>query len=486
MKRRELLKRLAAISMAATMVVATGCGAEQTATTTPAPATPAPAAEATPAPEAEAPAEEDGPEVKKDANGNPIDLGGMHVIVRDWWSHAVGDPEAEPTNAYEEARRDYLDWAQETYNFTIEQAGISGWGSTPEDYNNYAISGGDDQNYVFILRPGMEAIEAMSNGLMYDLATLDCLDFSEPKWNMTKVHEAYTKGDHIYAMSAETPEPTMGMYFNKRLLKEAGIDPNLPYELQEKGEWTWAKFEELCETIQKDKDNDGVIDQYACVFFTADFYNGAVASNAAHFINKNKDGYFNALETQETIDALNWALDMIDKYQYPQPEGTEWDYWVEGFQTGKGAFVAGGTYQAGGEWKDMVDDFGFVCLPKGPNAKDYTNWLTPNPFAIPSCYDADRAWKIAFAYNVYSDPVPGFEDYNGRLSGFRNNFRDNESVDLTIVRMSSNGSSTYHGWVPGVDMGPQLIWGLSKDNTPAQAAEAIRDEWQSYIDEANK
>ena len=52
----------------------------------------------------------------KDENGNVYDLGGMEVIIRDWWSS--GD-EPEPQNAYDEARKEYLDWIQSTYNFTI-------------------------------------------------------------------------------------------------------------------------------------------------------------------------------------------------------------------------------------------------------------------------------------------------------------------------------------------------------------------------------
>ena len=30
-----------------------------------------------------------------------------------------------------------------------------------------------------------------------------------------------------------------------------------------------------------------------------------------------------------------------------------------------------------------------------------------------------------------------------------------------------------------------LYWGISKDNTPAQQAEAIRNTWKAYIDTAN-
>ena len=100
-------------------------------------------------------------------------------------------------------------------------------------------------------------------------------------------------------------------------------------ELQENGEWTWDKFEELCSQVQADTDNDGVIDRYAMVNFRSTFYNEAVASNYGDYIAMDENGkYYNDLESNETLDALNWALRMLDTYDYPQPEGSEWDYWV--------------------------------------------------------------------------------------------------------------------------------------------------------------
>lgn len=51
--------------------------------------------------------------------------------------------------------------------------------------------------------------------------------------------------------------------------------------------------------------------------------------------------------------------------------------------------------------------------------------------------------------------------------------------------MVDSGVPMYDKLVNGIDMGPDLFWGISKDNTPAQKAESIRNTWQSYIDTAN-
>ena len=417
--------------------------------------------------------------VIKDANGNTVDLGGIEVIIRDWWSPAEA---AEPKNAYEEARQEYRDWIQETYNFTIKQVGISSWASTPEDFANYATSGGEE-NYVFVLRQGGELVAAMNSKLMFDLSTLDCLDFSEAKWS-GGVHKMIAKGGAIYGMSAETPEPRDGIYFNKRLLTEAGIDPNSLYDLQEKGEWTWAKFDEICEQINADTDNDGVVDRYALACVNQDFFASSVYSNNGEFVGQENGLYVNKFESENTLEALNWSLDMIGKYAKVFPADASWDYAYTAFLNGEVAFCPQQAYKAG-EWKDMVDDFGFLCWPMGPKATDYTNKYTDNVFAIPACYDADKAWKIAFAFNLWTEPTPGYEDEPVWKQNYYNNFKDTEAVDLTLQRMTENGGVTYHSFVAGIDLGPDIFWSISKDNTPAQQAETIKPTWASYLDTAN-
>jgi hypothetical protein len=51
--------------------------------------------------------------------------------------------------------------------------------------------------------------------------------------------------------------------------------------------------------------------------------------------------------------------------------------------------------------------------------------------------------------------------------------------------MINSGVPRYEQAVNGIDTGKDLYWKISKENTPAQQAEAIRNTWQSYIDTAN-
>lgn len=499
----KIVKKLIAASLATMMVVGmAGCGNETTdAGNTSGPST---SKESTPAAGSSdaasgssdatptTPVEDVSPyTVITDANGNPIDLGGMEIIIRDWWSSGEV---AEPNNAFEEAQQEYREWIQTTYNFTIKEQAISDWGSTPADFADYAQSGGDE-NYIFTLRQGGEFVSAMNSGLMYDLSTLDCLDFSEEKWQTNRLHEVAsgTNGE-IYAMRGIEPEPRRGIFFNKRLVEEAGYDPDDFYKWQDNGEWTWEKFEEVCAKVQRDTDSDGVIDIYAMAQQGSEFYMGAVCSNNGHFINKVDGKYVNELGSQATLDALQWAMDLRAQYEMPQPEGSNWDWFLAEFKNGKGVFICDQVYRANGDFSpaNMEDEFGFLNFPMGPNATTYNSWFEDNPIVIPACYDAEKAWKLAFAYNLYTEPIAGFEDSENWKTSYYSQFRDIESVDSTVASIVKNGTVTHHTFVAGINLGNDILWGLGSAGedgtvaTPAQKAEELKNSWQAYIDEANK
>ena len=429
-------------------------------------------------------ADEEDYTVITDENGDPIDLGGMDIVIRDWWS---GDP-AEPTNDYEEARDEYREWIQETYNFTISQKAISDWTSTPADFVDYATTGGDE-NYIWILRDDPAITSALSSGLMYDLATLDCLDFSLPKFQRNKLHEQYAKGDSIYAMYAGYSEPRTGVYFNKRLLNDAGIDPETIYDMQADGTWTWDAFEEMMAAVQRDIDNDGVIDIYGLTLNEGNMTTIAVFSNNGSYIGKNDDGYFYNLESPETLEALEWTVDMFTKYDLPDPEGAEWDYYKEAFINGQAAVMVEDEYAGtpGNFLQDMEDEVGFVMFPKGPQKDDYINVWSNNPVAIPACYDADKAWKLAFAWNLYTDQPAGYEDYMD-LSNAAAGIFDMRAIDETIPMMmeEDHGTVAYHGLIPNLSLGEQFVWNIAPGSVVSEQVEAIRDTWKAYVDEANK
>jgi multiple sugar transport system substrate-binding protein len=418
--------------------------------------------------------------LKNPKTGKKWDLGGMKIVIADWWSPTTP---AAPQNAQEEAAFAFRSWLEKEYNFKIDQVGIDGWGKHPQTFVNFATNGGAE-NYIFILYQSSIA-SPMKAGLCYDLATLKSLDFSQPKWQQS-IKNLTTVGKHVYGMRVEAPEPGNGIFFNKRMLKEAGIDPESIYDMQEKGTWTWNAFEKICAKLTRDTNNDGVIDVYALTDFTVDYYTSVVASNNATFIGRDKNGkFYNATTTDNFLEAMNWGYNILQKYEMPQPKDSKWDYMYAAFINGEAAMQVAGEYRSG-SIKNMKDDYGFVCFPKGPKAGDYTNVYTDNVWVIPSCYDADKAEKLAFAFNLYTEPTPGYEGADDWKTSYYGNFRDTRAVDDTVARLRTNGVPWYYPLVTGINLGDIVYSVGTGGKTPAEQIEAVKNVWQGYIDEANK
>ena len=121
---------------------------------------------------------------------------------------------------------------------------VGGWGSHPQTVANFCTTGGDE-NYIFScdgrsVGPGIRA------SLFYELSSIESVDWDNPKWDdATKLRLG--RNGKFYGMRPYDPEPRNGIIFNKRLLQEAGIDPESIYDMQANGTWTEADEEAYLE-----------------------------------------------------------------------------------------------------------------------------------------------------------------------------------------------------------------------------------------------
>ena len=416
--------------------------------------------------------------------GEKWDLGGMDIIIRDWWTQEQ-EVDESALSGYQKAQYEYRKWAQETYNFNIKEQAISGWGDVFTDLEAYATTGGDENNYIFTMRFAGELISQMNAGLYYDLGTLTSIDMNGEKWDPT-VKEFGSVNGKIYAMRRMSHEPRTGVYFNKRILRENGFDPQEIYTLQANRQWTWDKFEEYVKALTKDTNADGVNDQYG--FLEGNSLRGsAIASNGGNLVGRDSNGkYFLQAESENTLEALTWAQHMIDDYNYPNPDetGEDWAYFWNTFKSGGAAFMVQQEYAAGQDLSDMEDEFGFVAFPMGPKETSYVDLMQDNIHVLPACYDKDRANKLAFAYSLYYAPVPDYEDYSDYYAGAVSAFKDMDAPEQTLGYMSEKTVIMYHSFVPGISDG-DLYWSINAETTPAARMEELRDSWQAYIDAAN-
>ena len=428
------------------------------------------------------------PELRIDpTTGAPYDFGGMEIWIYNWWSPADGSRQ-EANNTFTEDTYEYQDWLMETYNFTMKEAAISDWTGNPEALLNYCNEANPSTLGLFVMRPDSVATPA-KNGLLTPLDELD-VDFTGEKYNQA-TYETFKVGDHHYGFSVGAAEVRQVVFFNKRLVEEAGINPDSLYTMVENDEWTWEAFEECLAACAQDTDNDGVVDIYGMASNTTDVYLVATASNGGSFIDV-EDGQFVITATeQNTIDAMNYAVDIVSKYQMPQPEGSEWNWFFPAFKSGMAAFHVGQAYEAnpGSDLYGMEDEFGILPFPKGTGEDaQYCHVQSENTVVIPGNIDRETANKMAIAYDMWREDTPGYEDdEEGWKTDLYDRFYDDESIDITYALLRENpvaDTSIMLGSNNDV-LGNGFFWNLPWAGTVAEVMEAKLPTWQALVDDAN-
>ena len=419
---------------------------------------------------------------KDPATGKIYDFGGLEVTVYDWWSN----PDAPAVSKQQEDEKAFRQWMMDTYNFKVVQTNLAGWGEHPTEVANYCITGGDDAR-VFIV-DGRSAISGLNANFWADLSKIPNVNWSDKKWNKA-VLNVLKNGDSFYAFAYGKPEPKHCIFWNKRILQENGYDPDVIYDLQKEGKWTWAKFEEMCANLTKDTNNDGVIDQYAMASFNTEFTWAALHANGGSIVEQDSNGkYYLNLESDKSMEALNWVKSMFVNYQLPQAEGAQWDYFKTAFTNGEVAFYVNHEYDAqpNGLLANMKDDWGMACFPVGPNGDGKLFTLNgDNMFVIPNCYSQDKVNKIMKIMDLWTTTTPGYEDEDAWKEGYYAGFRDTRAVDETIQYMMDN-SVPWKAWlIPGLNYQP-VSWDICAGNDPAEVIEARKPELQAALDEMNK
>ena len=264
---------------------------------------------------------------KDPATKKAYDFKGLEVVIYDWWS---GD--GTPQNKQQEDQAAFRKYLEDTYKFKCSQKNLNaGWSDHPAEVANYCITGGTDAR-IFII-DSRSALTGAANGLWANVSKVPDIDWTKGKWN-----QAVCSVLPGYTFATGKPEPRQCIFWNKRILKENGYDPDEPYNLQKAGKWTWAKFEEMCDALTKDTNNDGIIDQYALSGYHTEFVLPAIYSNGGQLTGKDAKGKYYLDMSDNTLEAWEWAKGIFAKYNKPAEEGANWDYFMADFKNGLTAF----------------------------------------------------------------------------------------------------------------------------------------------------
>ncbi|MDQ6420009.1 extracellular solute-binding protein [Paenibacillus sp. LHD-117] len=422
--------------------------------------TPSASPSATPTPE---------PEAEFDLKGEPIKIGL-------WWDGADprGIAEADRTPS-DELMIQKLGEVEKKYNTKIEYVKFGDYGKYVENFTTTSLAGEPFADIVV-----MELFWAfptlVNKGFLQPID--EYLDMNDPKYN-DWMKKGGSFGGKQYGFYDGSPSP-YGFFYNKTLVEKFGLED--PYELQQKGEWTWDKMREFAKAATKDTDGDGKTDVYGIAgaygkvnALTEQFIH---TNNASIDIDANGDLKF-SMDSEDSIAALQFVSDLynVDKsIMQPQPEngGAE-------FIAGKGVLYGGFSWELGGLKDGLAgagQEIGYVFIPKGPKADKHVSYTPYGNMYMLSKYSKhpEAAIRIFDEINLFE------EGRKLTLKSYETSYPSKESMDTRVQMLDSIGYISFYAIPDAGTLFGNVITDITEGKvSPATAVEKVKPQFEANI-----
>ncbi|MBZ4646880.1 MAG: multiple sugar transport system substrate-binding protein [Petroclostridium sp.] len=289
---------------------------------------------------------------------------GKPVEITYWFPHG----NSRDKNALEKAV-DIFNKANPDIKVTAEFVGASGSGQGITDKLTTAINGGSPPDVVLFDR--FMVSQWASGGLFEDLTDLaQANGVTKDMFYDFAIKEASYK-DRIYAMPFDTD--CRVLYYNKKMFKEAGLDP-------EKPPLTIAELDEYAEKLTKKEGN-----RYKVIGFIPWLSQGWLYTWGWAFGGQFQDqsGKITA-NHPDIVKALEWETTYAKKYDieaitnFSSASGGD----INPFSAGMVAMMISGPWEIAGfkEFKDL--DYGVSYIPT-PTGSNFNSWAGGWCYVIP-------------------------------------------------------------------------------------------------------
>ncbi|MDR0273478.1 MAG: extracellular solute-binding protein [Clostridiales bacterium] len=414
------------------------------------------------------------------------DLGGMVINIANWW--ADGETATiEPNSITERARWDDRREQEELYNFTMREVRYGSWHDVRDNLQMELLSENRDFQ-IWIVIPQWFATNHSQR--LFSPIPLEHFDYeSGIEWNRSVIELTMRDGQpHGFAHGVGMAG---GVYFNMRLLEEAGLERDLPFRLQAENNWTWETFTDMARHLSHDTDSDGITDTWAITAFHQEVIAFALASNGAAFatINPETGRFENSTDTDAFREVVEWMVLLREEGLafHEDDIGGAWNAFIQMFDSGHGAIRVAPNYVSGNI--QLADDWGFVAFPRGPRSDVHYAWVTQDINAIPYFYTEQEIDDIMFAMQRWIRPIEDGDTSDWMFDAYSNH-PDPRSVEETMVHFTRNPnlqSTPAHSMMPGLGNTLDVLFAhrVWVGNDASVIIEEAQQVWDSFLERVN-
>ena len=193
--------------------------------------------------------------------------------------------------------------------------------------------------------------------------------------------------------------PTSLLWYRKSIVEEAGLDD--PWELYEKGEWTWSKFLEVSRKFS-DPDNS----KYALDGFNPE--NNFVCTTGTPLVgleNGKLVSHLNDANIEKCLDMLRSFDNTQEQLRYPRDIDNNWDVNYNEWVNGNTLFFEDGTWRYEEKWRLFKkkqkwddDEINFVPFPQMDGSDKYYQSMKQDSIMLVAGsknIDGYKAWIYA-------------------------------------------------------------------------------------------
>lgn len=322
------------------------------------------------------------------------DLGGREILISHWWDATPkGDSEAD------ELARERIKKVEEKYKVKIKYIETEYW-STSEKLSSSVLA---NEPFADIVR--------LPDGFIWGLMQGGFLTPLDDYLKETRIAPDVVKalsfgGDKIYGLEGWYNANDSGMFYNKRIFKEAGLKD--PQQLMDEDNWNWNSMLDAAKKLTKGTKSDGKSGQYGLAGAHYVWSDMLIASNGGQIYDEaNKKVMF---DSPKSMEALNFLYSLYNEHKVIKPnEGNDWEDPAKYFAEGKIAMYPGGLWEIEGRILDKLkDEWGYVYMPKGPAATSYYDQVGQTAvYVIPKgVKDADvivKMWEDLQDFDRWSE-----------------------------------------------------------------------------------